>query len=156
MKFTNQICLTRKGNTTSIEAPFLGSGCGRVVQGAGCKAKRMVLQCINGVRSNSVEGRTKIWQLKNLILTLFGLIFRRIYIYNCLFIFDIRLLTTPLVSSSNSSQNVNQVKEHNKNGRTKQQLHQISLIVANQKTYKEKLQTNNLARFGFTLACNLE
>ena len=28
-----------------------------------------------------VEGRTKIAQLKNLILTLFGLIFRRIYIY---------------------------------------------------------------------------
>jgi len=33
------------------------------------------------VSSNPVEGRTKIWQLKNLILTLFGLIFRRIYIY---------------------------------------------------------------------------
>ena len=49
--------------------------------GAGRKAKRMVLQCINGVSSNPVEGRTKIWQLKNLILTLFGLIFRRIYIY---------------------------------------------------------------------------
>ena len=39
----------------------------------------MVLQCINGVSSNPVEGRTKIWQLKDLILTLFGLIFRRIY-----------------------------------------------------------------------------
>jgi hypothetical protein len=39
------------------------------------------LQCINGVSSNPVEGRTKIWQLKNLITTLFGLIFRRIYIY---------------------------------------------------------------------------
>ena len=25
------ICLTRKGNTMIIEAPFLGSGCGRVV-----------------------------------------------------------------------------------------------------------------------------
>ena len=35
-------------------------GCGRVVKGAGRKAKRMVLQCINGVGSNSVEGRTKI------------------------------------------------------------------------------------------------
>ena len=34
-----------------------------------------MLQCINGVSSNPVEGRTKIWQLKNLILTLFGLIF---------------------------------------------------------------------------------
>jgi hypothetical protein len=30
-----------------------------VVYGAGRKAKRMVLQCINGVGSNSVEGRTK-------------------------------------------------------------------------------------------------
>ena len=35
---------------------------------------------INGVSSNPVEGRTKIWQLKNLIPTLFGLIFRRMYI----------------------------------------------------------------------------
>jgi hypothetical protein len=25
------ICLTRQGNTTTIEAPFLGSGCSRVV-----------------------------------------------------------------------------------------------------------------------------
>jgi hypothetical protein len=41
----------------------------------------MVLQCINGVGSNPVEGRTQIWQLSNLILTLFGLIFRRIYDY---------------------------------------------------------------------------
>ena len=38
------------------------------------KAKRMVLQCINGVSSNPVEGRTKICQLKDLILTLFGLV----------------------------------------------------------------------------------
>jgi hypothetical protein len=30
-----------------------------VVEGAGRKAKRMVLQCINGVSSNPVEGRTK-------------------------------------------------------------------------------------------------
>jgi hypothetical protein len=37
-----------------IESPFLGSGCGRVVQGAVRKAKRMVLQCINGVGSNPV------------------------------------------------------------------------------------------------------
>jgi hypothetical protein len=29
-----------------------------VVEGAGRKAKRMVLQCINGVGSNPVEGRT--------------------------------------------------------------------------------------------------
>ena len=34
-------------------------GCGRVVKGAGRKVKRMVLQCINGVGSNPVEGRTK-------------------------------------------------------------------------------------------------
>jgi hypothetical protein len=31
-----------------------------VVEGAGRKAKRMVLQCINGVGSNPVEERTKI------------------------------------------------------------------------------------------------
>ena len=31
-----------------------------VVEGAGRKAKRMVLQCINGVSSNPVKGRTKI------------------------------------------------------------------------------------------------
>ena len=43
--------------------------------------KRLMLQYINGVSSNFVEGRTKICQLKDLILTLFGLIFRRIYIY---------------------------------------------------------------------------
>ena len=57
------------------------SGCGRVVYDAGHKAKRLVLQCINGVSSNPVEGRTKNWQLKDLILTLLGLIFRRTYIY---------------------------------------------------------------------------
>ena len=39
---------------------YIQSGCGRVVQGAGRKAKRMVLQCINGVGSNPVEGRAKI------------------------------------------------------------------------------------------------
>ena len=32
---------------------------GRVDQDAGRKSKRMVLQCINGVGSNPVEGRTK-------------------------------------------------------------------------------------------------
>ena len=46
--------------TTIIEAPFLGSGCSRVVKGAGRMAKPMVLQCINGVGSNPVEGRKKI------------------------------------------------------------------------------------------------
>jgi hypothetical protein len=39
-----------------------------------------VMQCINGVSSNPVEGRTKICQRTDLFLTLFGLIFRRIYI----------------------------------------------------------------------------
>ena len=39
---------------------YIYSGCGRMVEGAGRKAKRMVLQCINGVGSNPVEGRTKI------------------------------------------------------------------------------------------------
>jgi hypothetical protein len=42
------------------------------------RLKRLVLQCINGVSSNPIEGRKKICQLKDLILTLFGLIFRRI------------------------------------------------------------------------------
>ena len=36
------------------------SGC------SGHKAKRLVLQCINGVSSNPVEGRTQICQLKDL------------------------------------------------------------------------------------------
>ena len=31
-----------------------------MVEGAGRKPKQMVLQCINGVSSNPVEGRTKI------------------------------------------------------------------------------------------------
>ena len=46
-----------------------------------------MLQCINGVSSNLVEGRTKMCQLKDLILTLFGLIFRRIY-----FILDVAIV----------------------------------------------------------------
>ena len=32
-----------------------------MVECAGHKAKRLVLQCINGVGSNPVEGRTKIF-----------------------------------------------------------------------------------------------
>ena len=79
-----QIFLTRQDNTSTIEAIFLYSVCGRVVQGTGHKDKRLVLQCINGVSSNPVEGRTTICQLKDPILTLFGLIFRRIYIYICI------------------------------------------------------------------------
>jgi hypothetical protein len=46
------------GNTSTIEAPFSWSGCGPVVYGARHKAKWFVLQCINDVRSNPVEGRT--------------------------------------------------------------------------------------------------
>jgi predicted membrane protein len=69
MVLVYKIFLTKQGNTSIIEAPFLWSGCGGVVYGAGHKAKRLVLQCINGASSNPIEGRTKICQLKNLILT---------------------------------------------------------------------------------------
>ena len=55
-----------------------------------------MLQCINGVSSNPVEGRTNILHLNNLILTLFGLIFRRIYIYIYILIDLILLCLTPL------------------------------------------------------------
>ena len=59
-----------------------------MVKGAGHKAKRLVVPCINGVSSNPVEGRTKHCQLKDLIITLFGLIFRRnIYIYIYIYIY---------------------------------------------------------------------
>jgi hypothetical protein len=44
--------------------PGRGSGCDRVVEGAGHKAKRLVLQCINGVSSNPVEGKHKFDSLK--------------------------------------------------------------------------------------------
>ena len=54
------IFLTRQGSTSTIEAPCLWSGCGRVIYCAGHKARRLVLQCINGVSSNPVEGRTQI------------------------------------------------------------------------------------------------
>ena len=46
------IFLTRQGNTLTIEAIMLFSRCGRVVYGARHKAKRLVLQCINGVSLN--------------------------------------------------------------------------------------------------------
>jgi len=62
-----------------LKLHLLLSGCGRVVKGVGHKSKRLVQQCINGENSNPVEGRKKNWQLKNLILTLFGLIFRGIW-----------------------------------------------------------------------------
>jgi hypothetical protein len=59
-----------------------------LVLGAGHKANRLVLQCINGASSNPVEGRTKIWQLKDLILTLFCLFVRRIYLRNNSTVFE--------------------------------------------------------------------
>jgi hypothetical protein len=85
----------RQGNTSTIEVPFWWSGCGRVVLGADNNAKRLVLQCINGVSSNPVKRRIQIWQLKNIILTLFGLIFGRIYI-----IFSIYLVSQVTLISS--------------------------------------------------------
>ena len=54
------IFLYVKGMIIYIILYIKGFGCGRVVQDAGRKAKGMVLQCINGVGSNPVEGRTKI------------------------------------------------------------------------------------------------
>ena len=58
------------------------------------------LQCINGVSSNPVEGKTNICQLKDLILTLFGLIFRRIYIYiNAGSVVVVIALQLPMLSS---------------------------------------------------------
>ena len=55
----------------------------------------MVLQCINGLSSNPVKRRIQIWQLKYIILTLFGLIFGRIYI-----IFTIYLVSQVTLISS--------------------------------------------------------
>jgi hypothetical protein len=54
--------------------------CGWTHQLAKGKQFRFLYICINGVSLNPVEGRTTIWQLWNLILTLLGLIFRRIYV----------------------------------------------------------------------------
>jgi hypothetical protein len=47
---------TSDGNLIEIDIIYIVD----VVEGAGRKAKRMVLQCINGVGSNPIEGRTKI------------------------------------------------------------------------------------------------
>jgi hypothetical protein len=52
--------LREKVTLRLLKLLFLGSGGGRVVYGAGRKAKRILLQCINGVGSNPVEGRTSI------------------------------------------------------------------------------------------------
>jgi hypothetical protein len=48
-----------RAHTHTHTHTHIGSGCGRVVEDAGRKAKRMVLQRINGVGSNPVKGRTK-------------------------------------------------------------------------------------------------
>ena len=70
----SRLSLRDKVTLPVLKPYFINSGCGRVVSGAGHKAKRLVLQCINGVSSTPVEGRTKICQFKDLILKLFGLI----------------------------------------------------------------------------------
>jgi hypothetical protein len=53
-----------------------------VVLDAGHKVKRLVLQCINGVSSNPVEGRTKSCQLKDSNTIWFN-VQTYIYIYVC-------------------------------------------------------------------------
>jgi hypothetical protein len=55
-----KIFFTRQGDTSTIEAQFLLSRYGRVIWGTGHHAKRLVLQCINGVSSNPVEGKANI------------------------------------------------------------------------------------------------
>ena len=92
------ISLRDKVTLRLLKLYFLYIGCGPVVQGAGHKANRLVMQCINGVSSNPVEGRTNICQLKDLILTLFRLIYQT-YIYIYVFLkFDVNKLpeTFPL------------------------------------------------------------
>ena len=44
------IRLTRQGNTSSIEALFLDSGCGGVVEVAGHKGKILLERCLSMVR----------------------------------------------------------------------------------------------------------
>jgi hypothetical protein len=60
LTYIPRFALREKVTLRLLKLLFLGSGGGRVVYGAGRKAKRMVLQCINGVGSNPVEGRTNI------------------------------------------------------------------------------------------------
>ena len=67
------MCLHEEANNYLL---YIFFGRGRVVLGAGDKAKRLVIQCINGVSTNPVKGRTTICQLKDLIITLVSLIFR--------------------------------------------------------------------------------
>jgi hypothetical protein len=69
--------LREKVKLRLLKLPFYGVD---VVEWSRALDVRLSKWCCS-VGSNPVEGRTKIWQLKNLILTLFGLIFRRIYIY---------------------------------------------------------------------------
>ena len=68
----------RQGNTSTIEAILSNSDVAEWSKALDIKVKRLVLQCIHGVSSNPVEGRIKMCQLKYIILTLFGLIFRRV------------------------------------------------------------------------------
>ena len=68
----------RQGNTSTIEVIFSYSDVAEWSKALDIKVKRLVLQCINGVSSNPVEGGIKMCQLKDLILTLFGLIFRHL------------------------------------------------------------------------------
>jgi hypothetical protein len=55
----SRFSLREKNNTSTIEAIFLYSGCGRMIYGTGHKAKWLVLQCINGVSSNPVGEEQK-------------------------------------------------------------------------------------------------
>ena len=96
----------RQGNNSTIEATF-GADMVEWSRTLDNKAKRLVLQCINGVSSNPVEGRTKMLQLKHLILTLVGLVFRRIYICVCVCVCVSQMTTDRyvpfLVNTSRSS-----------------------------------------------------
>ena len=75
--------LTEFGTALTTILPILFQYCYKYCH----SDSRLVLQCIKGVSSNPVEGRTKICQLKDLILSLFGLIVRRIYIYIYIYVY---------------------------------------------------------------------
>ena len=85
-----QIFLTRQGNTSTTEASFLWSGCGRVVQGAGHKAKRLVLQCINNeFKSRRGKNKTLTAQKSNSNTVWFNL---QTYIYIYIYIWQVFFL----------------------------------------------------------------
>ena len=52
--------LRNKVTLRLLKLNFYGADVVEWSKGTGHKAKRLVLQCINGVSSNPVEGRTKI------------------------------------------------------------------------------------------------